>query len=152
MADKARTPITIGLSAAVGAIVASGVLTIAGQDPIDVDVYKATSAALPIEVAGGAKTKLAAQLEESGAQGAVTCKRGAVSNEPDKVYCTDGLTAGFLLDAATDSALLGEVASKAGELASDDIEIQAADGKIYAKAASVVAAAEQAKEAPAEKP
>ena len=126
-----RTPITIGLSAAVGAIVASGVLTLAGQPAIPVDIYAVPVTINAVEVKGASKTALAKHLAESGAQGTVTCKRGAVSNEPSKVYCTDGGTAGFLLDAATDAALLAELSS--GDVDATEAELEVIGGKVHAR-------------------
>jgi hypothetical protein len=127
----ARTPITIGLSAAVGAFVASGVLTIAGQPAIPVDVYAVPATINSVEVKGASKTALAKHLAESGAVGRVTCKRGAVSNEPGRVYCSDGGTAGFLLDPATDAALLEELS--AGDVEATEAELEVIDGKVHAR-------------------
>ena len=135
MEDK-RTPITIGLSAAVGAIVASGVLTLSTGEKINVDVYKPTGTTGLLEVSGASKNALTTKLSESGAQGSVRCKLGEAVNEPSKWYCTDGGTAGFLLDAATQTSLVAEVDSKVvgGERAKDEIKIVIGDdGKFYAE-------------------
>ena len=131
----ARTPITIGLSAAVGALVASGVLTIAGRPAIPVDVYAAPATINLVEVTGASKVALAKHLAESGAVGTVTCKRGAVVNEPTRVYCTDGGTAGFLLDAATDAALLAELSS--GDVDATEAELEVIGGKVHARGRGV---------------
>lgn len=48
-----------------------------------------------------------AKAKMAGAKGAVTCKHGVISNHPDRVYCTDGGTAGFLLS-DDEAAELGE--------------------------------------------
>lgn len=72
-----------------------------------------------------AKAPVLQQVADSAASGPLHCERGVTRDGKgdviDRVYCTDGKTAGFLLDPAAESAL------------GDSSTVQVIDGKVYAK-------------------
>jgi hypothetical protein len=43
---------------------------------------------------------IVAKMQQANARPELTCVMGAVSNEPEKIFCTDGGTAGFFLTEA----------------------------------------------------
>ena len=70
-----------------------------------------------VEVRGGAKQPFAQAYAESGAQGALICKAGVIANlPPEVVYCADGGTAGFVLDAQVAEDLMAETGTRTGGL------------------------------------
>lgn len=80
--------------------------------------------ALAAEVLGATADETKAAL--TGAETSkVLCKRGVVDNRPGRVYCTDGGTAGFLLDEQIDDDLN----------AGDEFELSTDGTKVYVVAA-----------------
>lgn len=129
------TKILAGSSLALGlALGALGVVLL--SDGTTQAVQLAQGAA---ELTGATADVLATKLVESGAQGAVTCKRGVLSNMPEVTYCTDGKTAGFVLDVKTEADLTTEVDEKLGGLVADALTIQADEsGRVYVSVEGVV--------------
>lgn len=77
---------SIAVAAAFGAgLVGGHMMTAEVTEPPATEVVQP----LPDSVRGKA--------ERAGATGAVSCARGVISNAPDRVYCTDGGTAGFFV-------------------------------------------------------
>lgn len=56
----------------------------------------------PVDLPQAARDKVLAQAAEAGAKPVVMCRLGVISNYPTRVYCTDGHTAGWLLDESVD--------------------------------------------------
>ena len=83
------------------------------------------------ELTGGAAAPLADALAEAEATEAVTCKRGYLSNQPEALYCSDGVRVGFLVDESAAAALEDEASEKAGG-SSDGVRVEVDGGKVYA--------------------
>lgn len=99
-------PVKLSASAAAGllaGIVATTIYLDEGSGTRFEVVPEAPAAAVEI-VDGIAKEAAIAALTRAGTSGA-RCDFGVVANKPDYWYCTDGGTAGFLLDDATSSGL-----------------------------------------------
>ena len=81
-----------------------------------------------VEITGIARTPIGNAVRDSGAIGVVECARGVISNMPDALYCTDGKTAGFVLEETTADALLTESGADA-----EAVRLAVEGGRIYAQ-------------------
>ena len=123
------TKILVGSSLALGiALGASGVVLLDDGKPQAVQIAQGVAA-----LTGTVADVLVAKLAESGAvPEGVTCRRGVLSNMPETTYCTDGKTAGFVLDEKTEADLTTEIDEKLGGLVADSIMVQADEsGRVY---------------------
>ena len=124
----------LGLSTALGlSIIGNGIFLLdSGQSSPDQLV------AGSVELSGGSKSPLVAAINQSGASGEVICERGVISNMPDRTYCTDGKTAGFILTVQAAAALVSETESKLPGMVSDSLTLQIDEvGKLYVSSKGV---------------
>jgi hypothetical protein len=92
-----RTTATIGASGLVlGAIL--GAAAMHKPEPVPEPPVGAVKVDAP---------SIVAKMQQANARPDLTCTMGAVSNEPGKVFCTDGGTAGFFLTEGEGAALEG---------------------------------------------
>lgn len=112
---------------------ASGFVFVENEQPI-----AAQEAVLLEEITGDSKNEITAKITESGASSDIVCKQGVISNHPDKTYCTDGKTAGFLLTEESAALLKEEVEDKAPELVAEAVTIKNEEGKLYIEAKGIV--------------
>lgn len=62
-----------------------------------------------VDIIGSAHTAVDSAMTRSGVSADLVCELGRASNYPDRVYCYDGKTAGFLLPPGTASGLQSEI-------------------------------------------
>ena len=86
-----------------------------------------------VQLVGAAAAPFVTKAVEAGAAGAIECKRAVISNHPDRVYCTDGKTAGWLIGNTLALALLNEVKSKLPSVTADEVRLSIdQDSKLWA--------------------
>lgn len=110
---------TVTLSALLALTMSGLVYTVIDGRQVQIVITERPKEAVEIKDEA-AVAPLLAQITDSGARGELTCRRGVIDNAPLRIYCTDGVTAGFLLDPAAEAAV-GEAAT-----------VQLLDGKPYA--------------------
>lgn len=100
----------IALAVAVAALTAGQLYLLVDGKPVQVDVLPNEPLAAAVEIKGAAAAVIADAYVQAGAAGDLVCQRGVISNHPDRIYCTDGRTAGFLLPPEVESAVASSAA------------------------------------------
>lgn len=86
----------ISLAALLAFAAAGNVYLLMDKQTYVADVKEA--APTKVELTGEVGETVLAQAQQAGAVGEIKCRRGVISNAPDRLYCTDGKTAGWLVD------------------------------------------------------
>ncbi len=123
-------PTKLTLAALLAAALAGNVYLLVDGKPVPVEIADVAAPPTAAELTGDAKTPLLEAAERAEAKGGIVCRHGVIANHPTDVYCTDGGTAGWLLDKATAAALFGEASAKVEGVA-DAVAVTVLDDKVY---------------------
>lgn len=98
--DKVKDKKNVALAVLLAAALASNAYLLRRADLAIVESAPA------VELTGEAKASLVTAMTQAAASGPIVCERGVISDLPDRVYCKDGGTAGFLIPIEMDPLLM----------------------------------------------
>jgi len=109
---KTKVKLAFGAASVIGIGIALAGLSVSRL--VDtVETSEGTKSIVPdsgvADVAGASKTSMESAMDQAGSADDIVCEKGRASNFPDRVYCYDGRTAGFLLSEGDAAVLLSEI-------------------------------------------